>query len=68
MNKGLTMLELVIFVAVVFIVGVFIYELENTTNVEDVNCEHEYVVTSKYNFLSAKYKTISKCTKCGYEI
>lgn len=68
MNKGLTMLELLIYTALVLIVGTIIYGLDNTANVENINCEHEYVVSSKYNYLRGQYKTISKCAKCGYEI
>ena len=68
MNKGLTMIELLIYTALVLIVGVLIYGLDNATNVEDINCEHEYVVSSRYDWLFEQYKTISKCTKCGYEI
>ena len=68
MNKGLTMLELLIYTALVLIVGALIYRLGNTTNIENINCEHEYVVSSKYDWLFEQYKTISKCAKCGYEI
>ena len=68
MNKGLTMLELLIYTALVLIVGALIYGLDNAPNVENVDCEHEYVVSSKYNYLRGQYKTISKCAKCGYEI
>ena len=32
------------------------------------NCEHEYVITSKFSPLTFRYKVISKCTKCGKEI
>ena len=33
---------------------------------EEIQCdEHEIVITSEYNFLLDKYKTISKCVKCG---
>ena len=28
-------------------------------------CEHDWVVTSKYNFWLKCYKTVSKCSKCG---
>ena len=32
-------------------------------------CEqHEFVVTSEYNFFLGKYKTISKCVKCGLKV
>lgn len=34
----------------------------------DIQCEHEFAVTSKYNWLLGSYKTISKCIKCGKEI
>lgn len=33
-----------------------------------VQCEHEFVVTSRYNILLNKYKTFSKCIKCGLEV
>ena len=29
------------------------------------NCEHDFVITSKYDFWRSSYKTISKCLKCG---
>ena len=32
------------------------------------NCEHEYVITSEFSWLSDSYRTISKCTKCGIKI
>lgn len=34
----------------------------------DIQCEHEFVITSKYNWLLRSYKTISKCIKCGKTI
>lgn len=36
-----------------------------TINTEIENCEHDFVITSKYDFWRNSYKTISKCTKCG---
>lgn len=36
-----------------------------TVNTEIENCEHDFVITSKYDFWRSSYKTISKCTKCG---
>lgn len=36
-----------------------------TVNTEIENCEHDFVITSKYDFRRSSYKTISKCTKCG---
>lgn len=32
------------------------------------NCQHEWVTTSRYNYLAGRYKVISKCIKCGKEI
>lgn len=32
------------------------------------NCEHDWVVTSKYDFFRESYKTITKCSKCGKEV
>ena len=36
--------------------------INNTTEEE---CEHDWVITSKYSFWADAYKTISKCSKCG---
>lgn len=39
---------------------------QGTTQTKQVKeCEHDWVVTSKYNFWTESYKTISKCSKCG---
>ena len=46
-------------------------EYETTSVYQDterkpvVECEHDWVVTSKYSFWTESYKTISKCSKCG---
>ena len=32
------------------------------------NCQHDWVITSKYDLTRDAFKTISKCTKCGKEI
>lgn len=74
MNKGFTMLELLIWVAMVFVLGLCIYGIreykldKSALNVGNENCQHEYVISSKYDCLLEQYKTISKCTKCGKEI
>lgn len=36
-----------------------------TASTKIENCEHDFVITSKYDFGRSNYKTISKCTKCG---
>ena len=74
MNKGFTMLELLICVALVFVFGAFIYGIsrykldKNELDMGNANCEHEYVISSKYDWWFEQYKTISRCTKCGKEI
>jgi len=74
MNKGFTMLELLIYTALAIVLGAFLYRVssykldKNTLDVGNANCEHDYVITSKYDWLFEQYKTISKCTKCGKEI
>lgn len=35
---------------------------------QSIECEHDWVVTSKYNFFLNSYRTISKCSICGKEI
>lgn len=35
---------------------------------ENTECEHEFVVTSKYDWWWRSYKTFSKCVKCGLEV
>lgn len=68
MNKGFTLIEFIIYVSGALILGIILYNFEQITNVEDVNCGHEYVITSKYDLLLGQYRTISKCVNCGYEI
>lgn len=31
-------------------------------------CEHDWVVTSEYDFIFKSYKTVSKCSKCGKKL
>lgn len=41
---------------------------KNETKIVQDECQHDWVVTSKYVLLRDSYKTISKCSKCGKEI
>ena len=43
---------------------------ENDENIikKQENCQHDWVITSKYDLVRDAYKTISKCSKCGKEI
>lgn len=72
-------LAFVIITLIVSIVGVTIclvfysnqIELQNNENKivqEECEQEHEWVITSKYDFWRNTYRTISKCSKCGKEI
>ena len=36
-----------------------------TNNTTEAECEHDWVITSRYSFWADAYKTISKCSKCG---
>lgn len=80
-NKGITLVSLAITILVLLLLaGVAISlmqyskDLEKQENetinntVDEEKCEHDWVVTSKYNFLTNAYQTYSKCSKCGKEI
>ena len=48
----------------------FVLELDKVTVVENSvetvdNCEHDWVVVSKYHFLTQSWRNISKCSRCG---
>lgn len=45
-------------------------QLEEQHRIESLQaeCEHDWVVTSKYDFIWRQFRTISKCSKCGKEI
>lgn len=36
-----------------------------TNNTTEAECEHDWVITSRYSLWADAYKTISKCSKCG---
>ena len=41
---------------------------EVTAPAPENSCEHEFVVSSKFNFWIKSYKTVSICQKCGLEV
>lgn len=43
-------------------------EQQEMVSQEREECNHDWVITSKYNFWVDAYKTISKCSKCGKEV
>lgn len=47
--------------------NVNIYDYEAIYGYEELlePCEHEFVITSQYNWFLKAYKTVSKCIKCG---
>lgn len=77
-DKATTLVSLVITIIVLVIitgVGIAIIVCQKPNENIDGNvienqkhCQHEYVITSKWDWLRDSYKTISKCSKCGKEV
>ena len=80
-NKGISIVSLVIMIIVLLMttgagISLVMYSKDlkrennenKTTQKIHENCKHDWVVTSKYDFLTSSYKTISKCSKCGKEV
>lgn len=70
MNKWNIIEFLIVIMLVLFIFMLFFtvrIQLEQT-QIGDIECEHEFTTTSRYNFFTNKYKVVSKCIKCGKEI
>lgn len=45
---------------------VFVGCIEKKAESQNIQaCEHDWVISSKYSFLTGNYKTVSKCSKCG---
>lgn len=71
MNKGMTLIELLIYILLVFIVVIGIYALSEMDSNNELNygaCQHVFVVFSEYNWCLQQYRTISRCSKCGMVI
>lgn len=77
-KKGITFIALIITIVVMLILaavtigiavdGNKIYEDEKVNTQEtkaQQNCEHDWVITSEYDFMHSSYRTVSKCSKCG---
>lgn len=80
-NKAISLVSLTITIIVLIIIaGISIgMLLENVDTSEYKNnaiqrqkiqedCQHDWVITSKYDYFRECYKTISKCSKCGKEV
>ena len=74
MKEGfLTFLICVFLLALGFGFMYFIINLDKVTVVETVdnsvetvdNCEHDWVLTSEYVWLTGAYRNVSKCSRCG---
>lgn len=66
--KGLTYAITTIICFTIVLVSIVIAINTNKTETASTkieNCEHDFVITSKYDFWGNSYKIISKCTKCG---
>lgn len=57
-----------IIIAITVCICIDAKEQEQIKEEGNIQCEHEFVTTSRYNWLLNAYKTYSKCTKCGKEI
>jgi Tfp pilus assembly protein PilV len=71
MNKGVTLIEILIYISLVFIVVVGMYALSEIDSNNELNyeaCQHVFVVSSEYNWWLQQYRTISRCSKCGMVI
>ena len=76
-NKGMSLTALIITIVVMLILtGMAIriimgakeeYKTNNMKQ-EESNCEHDWAITSKYDWIRKSYKTISKCSICGKEV
>lgn len=76
-NKGITLVSLVVtIIALIVFAGVAIGIIQANINTssqttikkQQEECNHDWVVTSTYDFMHSTYKTISKCSKCGKEV
>lgn len=79
-NKGITLIALVVTIIVLLILtGISIgfvtdFFIEGqaikdaNTLKQQENCQHDWVITSKYDFILESYRTITKCSKCGKEV
>lgn len=78
LNKGIMLISLITTIVVLLIsaasgISLVMYNKDlKQENAQDnkiqKECEHDWVVTSKYDFFRDTYKTISKCSKCGKEV
>jgi len=57
-------------IAVILLIYISDKIIINTNEIPKVQqgCEHDWVVTSEYDFIFKSYKTISKCSKCGKKV
>ena len=76
-EKGITLVALIVTIIVLLILAGISIEMIMNTNLneysnsiiqQEENCQHEYVITSKWDYFKDCYKTISKCSKCGKEV
>lgn len=64
-------IDLIIILSIIVICVGFTWVLSNNPEEEsivNVDCQHEWVVTSSYNWLMQSYRTYSVCSICGQKI
>ena len=72
MNRGFSMIELLIYMAIGTILAMCMNGLYKLKTSElksgDATCQHVFVISSEYDWWFEQYKTVSRCAKCGMVI
>lgn len=69
MSKTIVMIILfMLLITSTFIIIKLSLPKEQVITQEQINCNHEYITVSEYNWWFKSYKTFSRCIKCGKEI
>ena len=71
MNNKYWHIDLIFLLVVVVLSAILVIGLDTESKKEQsvkVDCQHEWVVTSRYNWFLNGYKTYSVCSKCGGKI
>lgn len=64
----ITLITIALILVFAFLVGLLGIKETTAPVIENTSCEHEFVITSKYDIWYKCYKTYSKCIKCGMEV
>ena len=68
----ITGIILLVIMIIIFIAAMFNMSINESvapvTNDVTTPCNHEFIVTSEYDWWWRSYRTFSKCVKCGLEM